>query len=279
MKRSLAAAALLLAALGVVALTGNDRAAADPGILSSFNTKYGTAGTSLDICTTCHTSPPVLNPYGIAVRGAGLNFAAIEDLDSDGDGFTNIQEIRALTLPGSATSFPRTTTTSSTTTTSPPTTTSTSTTTTTSTTSTTMPPVTSAGAPSPATPTPTVPADGQPYSMGEAGTAWLKVDGNRLVVTKVDSPWVCSIDDSDDDDDSHEVEIECRSNGKKVEFEAELEHGVVTTKVEMDHEDDDDDSRIDDDHDDEHNGSKSDDHDDDHNGGGGNGEGDDHDDD
>jgi hypothetical protein len=63
----------------------------------------------IDSCTLCHTSAPSLNAYGSAYKSHGRNTAAltaIEALDSDGDGFTNLQEINALTFPGSASDKP-----------------------------------------------------------------------------------------------------------------------------------------------------------------------------
>ncbi len=95
---SLFAAALVTGFLGTAHATS--------GLLSRFNSTYGTAGTVLDTCSTCHSNTPSLNPYGSALSGAGDNFAAIENLDSDGDGFTNIQEIKALTFPGDPSSHP-----------------------------------------------------------------------------------------------------------------------------------------------------------------------------
>jgi hypothetical protein len=77
--------------------------------LSQFNTRYGTAGSALNQCMLCHTSninPSALNPYGTAFLGSGHNFAAIETLDSDGDGFSNIDEINARTFPGDPNSKP-----------------------------------------------------------------------------------------------------------------------------------------------------------------------------
>jgi hypothetical protein len=57
--------------------------------------------TRIDDCTLCHTATSfAFNPYGLAYGANGENFAAIEPLDSDGDGFTNIAEINALTFPG-----------------------------------------------------------------------------------------------------------------------------------------------------------------------------------
>jgi len=83
---------------------------AEPADLSSAAAKYpNIAGTALDSCDLCHTSVPDLNPYGAAYLAAGRNSAAfglIESLDSDNDGFTNIQEIGDLTFPGDPASFP-----------------------------------------------------------------------------------------------------------------------------------------------------------------------------
>lgn len=103
----------------------------------NFLSKYPqVAGTKLDNCTTCHSGGSytsggktttlgscqwchyktdygansseanllaTLNPYGIDYLNAGRNVAAltaIEDLDSDGDGYPNIVEIAALRYPG-----------------------------------------------------------------------------------------------------------------------------------------------------------------------------------
>ena len=84
---------------------------ADTGAFADFNTQY--PGTSYG-CTLCHTSPPTTNPYGAALVAQGAMatnitpamFVAVEGLDSDGDGFSNIDEINAGTLPGDPTSFP-----------------------------------------------------------------------------------------------------------------------------------------------------------------------------
>lgn len=75
--------------------------------LTSFNATYGTSGTALSTCSLCHPGGDTsqFNPYGLDYANAG-SFAAIESLDSDGDGFTNIDEIRAGTFPGDATSHP-----------------------------------------------------------------------------------------------------------------------------------------------------------------------------
>ena len=84
--------------------------------LSAFNSKYGTSGTVLDSCNTCHGSggTSTFNPYGNDVRasiGSGISSAltTVEPKDSDGDKFTNLAEIKARSLPGDAKSVPVTT--------------------------------------------------------------------------------------------------------------------------------------------------------------------------
>ena len=68
-------------------------------------------GTRIDTCVLCHTnSIPNLNPFGAAYKAGGRGLAsslhAIENVDSDADGWTNIQEINALTFPGNAADHP-----------------------------------------------------------------------------------------------------------------------------------------------------------------------------
>jgi hypothetical protein len=69
-------------------------------------------------CLVCHDKMPAtktgLNPYGVdlakAAAGKPLDaklLAAVERLDSDKDGFSNIDEIKAGTHPGNPTSKPR----------------------------------------------------------------------------------------------------------------------------------------------------------------------------
>ena len=75
-----------------------------PDHLNAFNQKYGTAGSKLDSCQTCHaSSSPAkenLNAYGKDFAGANHDFGAIEPKDSDGDGVSNINEIKKRTFPG-----------------------------------------------------------------------------------------------------------------------------------------------------------------------------------
>ena len=67
-------------------------------------------GSRIASCSLCHTaSIPSLNSYGLAFANAGADsaaFKAIESMDSDGDGFTNLQEINAFTFPGNAADKP-----------------------------------------------------------------------------------------------------------------------------------------------------------------------------
>jgi hypothetical protein len=77
--------------------------------LGTFNDLYGTSGKTLDTCETCHSNG--LNGYGedfltkfneLGDRTAALE--AIEPLDSDNDGDSNIAEINAGTFPGNGAS-------------------------------------------------------------------------------------------------------------------------------------------------------------------------------
>ena len=105
--------AVIVAVWVAVSLSSTSETAALPGYKDAFNTKYGTTGSKLDSCGVCHEDPGgggPLNPYGTAFQGAAgttdQKFTAIEGLDSDGDTFTNLAEIQALTWPGDATDFP-----------------------------------------------------------------------------------------------------------------------------------------------------------------------------
>jgi predicted RNA-binding protein with TRAM domain len=80
---------------------------------TSFNNTYGTSGTdkgtSLGSCITCHNQIDGKggeNNYGKAYKNSNHDFVAIEPLDSDGDGFSNIEEISAGYFPGNPSSKP-----------------------------------------------------------------------------------------------------------------------------------------------------------------------------
>ena len=75
-----------------------------PEYSSQFNQRYNTRGTKLEGCQTCHTDPnggaENINPYGADFGKNSHDFGAIEPLDSDGDGVSNINEIKAGSFPG-----------------------------------------------------------------------------------------------------------------------------------------------------------------------------------
>ncbi len=103
---------LMLAALAVLVALPAEVMAKD-SYMTAFNNKYATKGTKIGVCKVCHTAVPSLNPYGSDFRSAhsggttvGQALGMIKSLDSDGDGFTNIAEIRKRTWPGKATSHP-----------------------------------------------------------------------------------------------------------------------------------------------------------------------------
>lgn len=123
MKRSPFKLFYLLSVMALLLMgTGGPSAFALSSYLSNFNTRYGTSGTKLNTCGLCHTSAtnPSLsfNAYGNAVENQIANvgvaiaaaLTAIEPLDSDGDGYTNLAEITARTFPGDATDKPAATT-------------------------------------------------------------------------------------------------------------------------------------------------------------------------
>jgi hypothetical protein len=90
---------------------------ASGGYLTTFRNTYPVASypnvTPLNSCLLCHTGYPstpasgnTVNSYGNAYANNGYSFSAIESLDSDGDGYSNIAEIMAGTFPGDASSHP-----------------------------------------------------------------------------------------------------------------------------------------------------------------------------
>jgi Cep192 domain 4 len=86
-----------------VVLAVGGTAYAVSGYLNTFNSTYGTSGTRLDTCVLCHPSGTggARNSFGSDFASGGHNFnAALEALDSDGDGIINGDEIANLTFPG-----------------------------------------------------------------------------------------------------------------------------------------------------------------------------------
>lgn len=62
--------------------------------------------TPLNSCSLCHSGGTNRNPYGQDFVEHSLNFEAIENIDSDDDGFTNIDEIIGIAFPGDPASVP-----------------------------------------------------------------------------------------------------------------------------------------------------------------------------
>ncbi|MCD4807428.1 MAG: hypothetical protein K8R13_07660 [Methanococcoides sp.] len=93
--------------LAMILLISAPTVSAKHSYLEDFNQQYDTGDTKLDSCDTCHEVQDIesINPYGEAYHQNGKNLASIEALDSDGDGFTNLDEINALTFPGDANDY------------------------------------------------------------------------------------------------------------------------------------------------------------------------------
>jgi len=109
MRKSTVAVSLLLTALlatGTLLATMENQKA--------FNEKYPDSKAKLGKCSTCHVKPlpkkddHESNAYGKDLKSTidpkdaakKLDFAKIEQKDSDGDGVKNIDEIKAGTNPG-----------------------------------------------------------------------------------------------------------------------------------------------------------------------------------
>lgn len=92
-------AALIIASPGVLAF---------PNVLASWQNRYpdslsdDNAAGSGQACTLCHNGDSFneRNPYAYSLAQNGFDFAAVEALDADGDGNTNLEEILADTQPG-----------------------------------------------------------------------------------------------------------------------------------------------------------------------------------
>ena len=111
-------ARLALASIGALVLTSANSGTAHakptgPGIVCSTYPDLDACVGAVPTCTLCHTStdPPAWNPFGLDVRHnlpigpdyeTGLPDAlkAVEDMDSDGDGVRNIDELHAGSKPG-----------------------------------------------------------------------------------------------------------------------------------------------------------------------------------
>jgi preprotein translocase subunit YajC len=112
---------LVMLLITIVFLIGVPQAEANRNIKNNFTTLYNVPNTTeakLNTCKTCMAALPPLpvswNRYGEDLKkNAAFDrnnsmqaMRNIELLDSDGDGFTNIDEIHNSTFPGDASDFP-----------------------------------------------------------------------------------------------------------------------------------------------------------------------------
>ncbi len=106
---SVSGATKLLVAGVTIMLLGAGSVFAIPSLQTAFIAKYPELRESqLNSCTTCHmpAKKDFLNGYGLALKEAKMDFEKIEELDSDEDGATNIEEIKDELFPGSQGKFP-----------------------------------------------------------------------------------------------------------------------------------------------------------------------------
>jgi hypothetical protein len=94
-------------------LDQHDPAFAKPNFLDVYPQAAGTRLAETARCSLCHSGSDLVNsanPYRAGWVANGKDFVAnsFEDADSDGDGFTNGQEIAALTFPGDPNDRPAT---------------------------------------------------------------------------------------------------------------------------------------------------------------------------
>ena len=98
--------------VALLIVLGN-RAEAKERFLDDFRQTYpAAAGTRLDGCSLCHFTNSDgkwdENQFADEYEEADKSFPAIQSFDTDGDGFTNYQEIQAGTFPGDASDNPNT---------------------------------------------------------------------------------------------------------------------------------------------------------------------------
>ncbi len=107
---------LVILVITAIALAFVQQSMANSVIHGKFTAQYDVSGTKLDSCQLCMastTAPVSWNEYGMELKSNSdfkdnleLAMKNIESMDSDGDGFTNIEEIQGATFPGDASDFP-----------------------------------------------------------------------------------------------------------------------------------------------------------------------------
>lgn len=106
MNRWLRIASALVLTVCLLPLAANANSSYQSSWRSTYPDACQTLLTAVTNCSLCHTSVPSLNPYGNALAGHRTTMTTTDNLDSDGDGKTNIVEINACYLPGNANSTP-----------------------------------------------------------------------------------------------------------------------------------------------------------------------------
>lgn len=95
---------ILVCGIVFSAFLGVQAAMASNALKGQFKAKY--PDFKVVNCKICHEAQPKLNTYGLDLQKNALNFESVEQIDSDGDSFTNLVEIKANTLPGDKNSAP-----------------------------------------------------------------------------------------------------------------------------------------------------------------------------
>jgi hypothetical protein len=105
----------LLISAQIFLLTTPTTSHARSGYKTEFLNLYGwAANTKLDSCALCHgATKSIRNSYGLDMeawldsgKGVSQSLLMIDGLDSDGDGWINLDEINGVTFPGDGTDFP-----------------------------------------------------------------------------------------------------------------------------------------------------------------------------
>ena len=107
-KRLFVLGTLLLLPVLIAVLGNSQQVRAYSSYLTAVENQYpGTINSRIDNCQLCHPSGGyTLNAYAQDYANNGHSLTAIEQLDSDLDGYNNIVEINALTYPGDKNDHP-----------------------------------------------------------------------------------------------------------------------------------------------------------------------------
>lgn len=109
--RLLILTALVLTAIGLILVTAPPLVRAERPFLSEAKARYPQIeGSKLDDCRLCHKNKEgggPRNAFGQDFQIHSYDFAVMENLDTDGDGFTNLEEFMALTIPSNPKNFPK----------------------------------------------------------------------------------------------------------------------------------------------------------------------------